>query len=155
MYANKNMERNLNGCDLTQQKLYSSNTLSDLTTRFDVPVTVTSTEAGMMGSFSGMVIDDIIVTQRYLVHERGIYDIFMYCITNKHSASTVFRIDGQEIIGFVDFYSPTKNVTVKRIEGVVINGSRKISLHIKTETKDPNSSGYDVIIGDIWFVKRE
>jgi hypothetical protein len=149
------MDRNLNGHDLNRQNLLYNNTLSDLTTRFDVPVTVTSTVGGMMGSFANMVIDDIIVTQRFFINEKGIYDIFMYCVTNKHSASTVFRIDGQEIIGFVDFYTPLHNVTVKRIEGVVINGSRKISLHIKTETKDPESTGYNVTIGDIWFAKRE
>jgi|APGre2960657404_1045060.scaffolds.fasta_scaffold09982_4 hypothetical protein len=152
---NKPMERNLTGAIDVYQRLLLNYTTFGLSTRFEPRLTITQSAAGMMGYFADMVLDDIFVSPNFIVAEKGIYDLYMYATTTSRSGSVLFKIDGQEIIGSLDFYSPITNVTLLRVEGIVVNGYRKISIHGKVDTANPDSTGYDIMLGDMWFVKQE
>jgi hypothetical protein len=125
----------------------------DLVTRFDVPPIITSSVAPMT-TFGNMVILDRFVSPS-VVLEQGFYDIYMLCTTNDRSGTVVFDLNYEQIIGSVDFYSPITNVTLKKIEGIEIPISKKIFVSGIVDTTNPSSTGYDVIISELVFIKYD
>ena len=79
----------------------------------------------------------------------------MYATTTSRSGSVVFKMNGVQIIGSVDFYSPITNVTLKRVEGIAINGYIKLYVSGLVDSQNLDSTGYDIMLGDMWFVKQE
>jgi hypothetical protein len=149
------MERNLTGLTNVTQKLFHNYTNFGVSTRFDPTLTITQSAAGMMGQFADMDLNDIFVSPTYIIPDRGVYDLYMYATTTSRSGSVVFKMNGVQIIGSVDFYSPITNVTLKRVEGIQINGYIKLYVSGLIDSQNLDSTGYDIMLGDMWFVKQE
>ena len=126
----------------------------DMTTRILPAMNIIDTPAGMMGYFNGTRLGDIFVSPVFLLEEAGIYDITLYCKTAPDYGNVVFRLNGVEIIGSLEFYSKVERFTIKKIEGIRIKDTSKVSIHGLIDSNQPDSTGFDITIGDIWIHKR-
>jgi len=128
--------------------------LSTITTRLDVEPIITSSTVGPIAQFSNMVPLDQFATKTYAV-DQGVYELYIFCKTNNRSTSVTFSLNFADIIGNVDFYSAVENITVKRIEGIVIPYSQKVFITGILDTRNNDSVAWDLNIGDMILVKIE
>ncbi len=128
--------------------------LSTIITRLDVDPIITSSPLGPITEFSNMQSLDQFGTKMYSV-AAGVYELYIICRTTNRSAEVTFSLNFTEIIGHLDFYSAVDNVTVKRIEGIIIPYARKLFIARLLDTRNNNSVGWDLHIGDMILVKLE
>lgn len=125
----------------------------DITTRFFPTPIIKESPFENLTWFTGTTINDIFQSKSLFFTEPGTYDMSIECETGPMNGNMVFYLDGQ-IIGAHDFYSKYPNFTIRYIEGIQVDVARKYKLTGLIDTKNPNSSGYNIAMANLKIIKR-